>query len=68
MGSRPAAVGPGRRGKSASPFELTGHDIMRYFFSVFRPVSEEANLAGTARANMTTLCTSEKDYEVCEMV
>jgi len=57
-----------KKGKNASPFELTGHDIMRCFFSVFPPASEEANSAGTACANMTTFRTSERDYEVCQMV
>jgi hypothetical protein len=57
----------GRSG-SASAFEPAGHDIMRHFFSVFLPVGEEADLAGTACANAITFCTSEKDHEVCEMV
>ena len=47
---------------------LGGHDIMRYFLSVFLSVNEGVNLVGTACADTTTLCASEKDYEVCEMV
>jgi len=57
-----------KKGRNASLSELTGHDIMSCFFSVFLPESEEASSAGTACAIRTTLCISEKDYEVCEMV
>lgn len=57
-----------KKGRNASLSELTGHDIMSCFFSVFLPASEEANSACTACAIMTTLFTLEKDYEVCEMV
>jgi len=43
------------------PLNLRGHDIMKYRFLVFLPVSKEADLAEMACANMTILCKSEKE-------
>jgi hypothetical protein len=41
---------------------------MKHFLSVSLSAGVEASLTGTACADAITLCTSEKDYEVCEMV
>ena len=43
------------------PFNLLGHDIMKYPLLVFLPAGKEADLAEIACTNMTILCKEEKE-------